>query len=60
MKERKLKQLYVAPKVLASYGEDELKEIIKPHGHDTGGLGAGCGCGGGGGLGWGDGSQDEW
>jgi hypothetical protein len=56
LKERKLKQFYVAPKVLASYGEDELKEIIKPHGHDTSEWGAGCG----GGFGSGDGSQDQW
>jgi len=36
------KQPYEEPKVIATYEKEELEEIIKPHGFETGG-----GCGGG-------------
>jgi len=38
--ERRVKEAYVPPKVLATYSKEELKEAIRPHG-----SGGGCGCG---------------
>jgi hypothetical protein len=40
----KKKELYEDPQVLATYTNEELEEMIKPHGEVEGG---GCGCGGG-------------
>jgi hypothetical protein len=39
------KPLYQPPKVLASYGKDELESALQPEGQSGGGCG--CGCGGG-------------
>jgi len=39
--ERRVKEAYVPPKVLATYSKEELKEAIRPHG-PAGGYG-GCG-----------------
>jgi len=39
------KASYQAPKVLASYGKDELESALHPEGQSGGGCG--CGCGGG-------------
>jgi hypothetical protein len=51
MEEESRKEIYVEPKVLASYKKEELEEIIGPHGTPQtgggGGCGGGCGCGGG-------------
>jgi len=47
-KEIKERDAYAEPKVLASYLNDELKEMIKPHAdtpEGSGGNGCGCGCG---------------
>ena len=47
--ERRAKEAYVPPKVLATYSKEELAETIKPHGTVPGyndpGCGGGCGCG---------------
>jgi hypothetical protein len=42
------KEVYSAPRILASYDKEALEESLQPHGGDcTGGLcdGGGCGCG---------------
>jgi len=46
------RQLYVEPKVLATYSKEELEETIRPHGPtadyttgEPGCLGSTCGCG---------------
>ncbi len=40
------RQLYMEPRVLATYSKEELDETIKPHGTtDTYGCEEGCGCG---------------
>jgi len=43
--ERRVKDRYVAPKVLATYTREELKETIRPHGPQFGYGGCGCSCG---------------
>jgi len=37
------KEPYAPPKVLATYGKDELDTLIRPHGYSGGGCGCGCG-----------------
>lgn len=40
------KEAYEAPKVLASYGKDELESALQVEGQSGGGQGScGCGCG---------------
>ncbi len=43
--EHKDKQLYVEPRVLATYSKEELDEAIKPHGPSDSYTDNGCGCG---------------
>lgn len=37
------KASYQPPKVLASYGKDELESALQPEGQSGGGCGCGCG-----------------
>lgn len=39
------KEPYAPPKILATYGKDELASLMHPHGQSGGGCGCGCGCG---------------
>ena len=43
--ERSDKQLYVEPKVLATYSKEELEEAIRPHGPSDSYTDNGCGGG---------------
>lgn len=42
-KEQKREEQFIEPKVLASYNEKDLDEIIKPHGTPNQPGGGGCG-----------------
>lgn len=44
-KEQRRKGKFIEPKVLASYNEKDLDEIIKPHGTPNQTGGGGCGGG---------------
>lgn len=45
--EKRKLQTYSEPKILATYGKEELEAIGTPHGDGFESGGGGCGCGGG-------------